>query len=50
MPAARGPAIYVRLEISLPTTADEALERAITAREAEHPYDPRATLMREARA
>ena len=40
---------YVRLEISLPTTADEALERAITAWEAEHPYDPRATLMREAR-
>ena len=41
---------YVRLEIALPTTADEALERAITAWEAEHPYDPRATLMREARA
>ena len=41
---------YVRLEIALPAAADPALEQAIKAWEAAHPYDPRAALMREARA
>jgi DnaJ-class molecular chaperone len=41
---------YVRLEIALPRAADAALEEAITAWERQHPYDPRADLMREARA
>ena len=41
---------YVRLEVALPAAADPALEQAIRAWEAAHPYDPRAALMREARA
>ena len=41
---------YVRLEVALPAAADPALEQAIKAWEAAHPYDPRAALMREARA
>ena len=41
---------YVRLEVALPGAADPALEQAIKQWEAAHPYDPRAALMREARA
>jgi DnaJ-class molecular chaperone len=38
---------YVRLEVALPPAADEALETAVAEWEKQHPYDPRATLMRE---
>lgn len=38
---------YVRLEIALPQTADDALERAVAEWEERQPYDPRAKLMRE---
>ena len=41
---------YVRLEVAVPRTADAALEEAITDWERKNPYDPRADLMREARA
>jgi DnaJ-class molecular chaperone len=39
---------YVRLEVALPPAADQTLERAVADWEAQHPYDPRAKLMREA--
>ncbi len=41
---------YVRLEVALPSQATPELESALKEWEAAHPYDPRATLMREARA
>lgn len=40
---------YVRLEVALPAAVDSTLERAIKDWETANPYDPRATLMREAR-
>ena len=40
---------YVRVEIALPSAADDELERAVRDWEATHAYDPRAALMREAR-
>jgi DnaJ-class molecular chaperone len=39
---------YVRLEVAMPPAADEILERAVADWESQHPYDPRAKLMREA--
>ena len=41
---------YVRLEVALPPSADAALEAAVADWERQHPYDPRAALMREAGA
>ena len=39
---------YVRLEVAMPPAADEILERVVADWESQHPYDPRARLMREA--
>ena len=41
---------YVRLEVALPPAADEVAGGAVADWESQHPYDPRASLMREAGA
>ena len=41
---------YVRLEVAMPPAANGALAQSIAEWEELHPYDPRATLMREAEA
>lgn len=50
MPRGRGQGAgdqYVRLEVALPPRIDQALEGFLRQWEADHPYDPRASLHRE---